>query len=146
MGVLLGRLPEERKQPMRELVGRWKRTGAAVSVLEESLITLSALKRASAQQLLETNGSPVAAIACTYGRGSRAKLALPKEDAKLLLALVHEISSCKQDEPTKLRMMDKAVSVLLGGQAPATLSDPKWKPLLDILGGFDPAIKQGSLF
>jgi hypothetical protein len=44
MDVQLGKLPEERKQPMRELVRRWKDTGAKVSVLEESLQLLSAVK------------------------------------------------------------------------------------------------------
>jgi hypothetical protein len=43
--------------------------------------------------------------------------------------------------------MEIAASVILGGQKiPVTLTDPKWKPLLELIESFDPAIKQGSLF
>jgi hypothetical protein len=143
----LAAVSEERKQPMRDLVKRWKNTGAGVSVLEESLRVLSADKRSSALSILGSDAGPIGSIVCTYGKGSRPKLALEKEDAKLLLTLVREISACNEDVSTRSRMMDIAASVILGGEKPpSTLSDPKWKPLLDIIGSFDPSIKQGSLF
>jgi hypothetical protein len=140
-------LSEERKQPMRELVKRWKDTGSTVSVLEESLNTLSRDKRNSALMLIGSAERDIATITCTYGKGSRPKLALEKADARMLLVLVSEISACKEDETMKSRMMEIAASVIIGGQKPpSTLTDPKWKPLLDLIGSFDPTIKQGSLF
>ncbi|MCI0559088.1 MAG: hypothetical protein MN733_11375 [Nitrososphaera sp.] len=140
-------LSEERRQPMRELVKRWKGTGSPVSALEESLKLLSRDKRSSALSLIGSADRDIATITCTYGKGSRPKLALDKADARMLLVLVSEISSCNEDETMKSRMMDIAASVIIGGEKPpSTLTDPRWKPLLDLIGSFDPTIKQGSLF
>lgn len=141
----LSGLPKARKEAMMELVRRWKRTGSGTDVLEEGLRLMSAEKRQSAAGLLARE-DPLSAIACTYGRGSRPKLALSKDDASALLRLVSDVNRTGETPAMKSQMVEIAAGIFLRGEKPETLSDPKWKPLLDLIGSLEPGVRQGSLF
>jgi hypothetical protein len=138
-------LSEERKSAMRSVIKEWKRRGAPPALLEEALTALSSGKRERAFDLIGS-GSEVAGIVCTYGKGSRPKLALSKEDASLLLELVSDLRKCGASEEITSGMIGIACDVVLGGAKPSDFSDPKWKPVFDVLSGFDPKVKQRSLF
>lgn len=140
------KLPEERKQGMLQLVRRWKDTGSATTILEEGLRVLSSDKRERAYDIVERHVREIAAIACVYGKGSKPKLALSKEDARMLLELVHDINGTDTDQSTKSQMVEIAAKVLFSGERPSTLSDARWKPLLALLGEMEPKVLQGSLF
>ncbi|MEW6723127.1 MAG: hypothetical protein AB1324_07725 [Candidatus Micrarchaeota archaeon] len=144
-----GRVGMERKGGMRSFVESWKRSGTALTVLEESLIVLASDNRPSALELLNAEApsreSRIAGISCTYGKGSIPRLALSKKDASLLLELVAALRKNSETEESARRMVVAAADMLLGNAKPSTLADPSWKPLLKVLSGFDPAIGQGEL-
>ena len=140
------KLSPERRSGMLQLIRRWKGTGSGTELLEEGLRVLSAKKRESASEILDNEISEISAMACVYGRGRRPKLAVSREEAALLLELVAGINGTQADQATKREMVGLAADVLLSGQKPSTLADPRWKPLLDLLSGFEPGVRQSALF
>ena len=146
MHSTFSKLSSEKKSDMLQLVRRWKETGSATSVLEEGLKVLSSPKRDRAFDIAESHIRDIAAIACVYGKGSRPKLALSRENAKLLFELVHDINQTGEDAAMKSQMVEIAAKVLLSGDKPSTLLDARWKPLLDLLGNLEPNVRQSWLF
>ncbi len=147
MKTHFNRLSPDTKSRMKSVIDNWKKTGKSAVVLAEGLSLLSQDDRESAASIINHNGTPAAAVAATYGKGIRAKLALEKDDAKLLLEVVSEIREIEKDE-TKLRnMIDMAAAILLdGGHPPNVFSDPAYEKLMEVLVQFHPMVVQRSLF
>jgi hypothetical protein len=141
----LGSLSDKKKEGMRTVVSQWKRTGASVSVLEEGLRLLSEPSRSPARELCRSD-SKAAGIACTYGKGSKPKLALSREDAKALLDLLRRIKAAAPDTDSEKKMVEAAASVLLEGKGLSSLTGPEWEPLRRLLSELDPALAQSAFF
>ena len=144
--TVFANLSEKRRAGVQHLIDSWKRQGNGVDVLEESLRYLSSDSREPASALLGTE-SEVADLCCTYGKGPRARLALSKDDASMLLTIVIKIREAGASEEMTSRMISRAFSILIVGRLPSSgQSDDTSRKLLDILGVSDPGLKQGSLF
>jgi hypothetical protein len=141
-------LKPETKREMSELIGRWKRTKTDIHTLIEGLSTLAAEKRMSAGEVSKLAGDEVASITNTWGKGNRARLALEKEHASLLLGLVMSIEeAANEDYGLAGRMVETADSVLFkGGKVPSTITDPSWERVLEVLASVDPSLCQRALF
>ncbi len=139
-------LSEQRKADVRQFFNAWKRDGSRPDLMEEGLRVLSSDPRESASSLIDS-GSEVAGICCTYGKGPRAKLSLPRELASKLLGLVTKIRSAGAEEQMTARMISRAFSILLDGRFPLNgQPDEDSRRLLDVLGVHEPGLRQGTLF
>ena len=139
-------LSEKKKKEMRHVIEVWQRRQLPVSLLEEGLRILSEEKRPTANELTKEDGG-VADFACVWGKWTRPKLALTKEDAMLLLELVTGIRKVAFNDELAKDMVGIASSVLLDGKRlPARFTDPAMEPLRGILRGFDPTVNQSALF
>jgi hypothetical protein len=142
--TVFANLSEKRKGDVRVFSESWNRLGNNVGLLEEGLRYLSSDGREPASALLGAD-SEIAGLCCTYGKGSRAKLTLSKEDAAMLLRIVEAIRKAGVSEELTSKMISKAFSILVDGRLPRE-EDQVSRRLFDILGASDPALKQGSLF
>jgi hypothetical protein len=131
---------------MAGVVKAWERARLPTALLEEGLQILASDKRPTADTLCRLD-SPSAAVTCTYGKGARAKLTLPKEDASFMLGFVAPIRRAAPTELAARKMVLLASGILFEDQSPpTTLRDPSWDSLLSILADIAPAVRQATLF
>lgn len=140
-------ISDERKGAMRQAIAEWRRSKGSTTVLIEGLRVLASPNRPTADSFMRDNDSKVVSVVCTYGKRYRSKLMLPKEDAAILLDVVTDIKAAAKTEYAARKMVVMAASILLDGEKPpATLTDPRWEPLLRVLSSFDPMVGQAPLF
>lgn len=145
-GSKLNNLSEKQKAGMRHVLSAWKKSGKGTAVLEEGLMVLASNKRPTADAICR-DGQPYIAVACTYGKGYRSKLALSKMDAALMLEFVRPARQAAKSEKDAKKMIEMCAGVILDGlKPPKTLSDPLWERVLKIIREVAPAASQVSLF
>jgi fructose-1-phosphate kinase PfkB-like protein len=141
------RLSPGTKEQMKTVIDSWKRSGKPSVVLAEGLAMLAEDGRECAANMIKRNGTPAASVAATYGKGTRAKLALEKDDARLLLEVVSEIREIEKDEEKLRHMIDMAAAILLNGEHPPNVfNDRAYEKLMEVLSQFHPLVVQRSLF
>ncbi len=147
MKTHFNRLSPCTKERMKSVISSWKRSKATVGVLAEGLALLAEDDRQSAAELLKNNGTEAVNVAAGYGRGSRAKLALEKDDAKILLEVVSEIREIEKDEDKLKHMVEMAAAILLDGERPPNqFQDKAYEKLMEVLAQFHPMALQRDLF
>ena len=147
MSTQFSRLSAAKKAQMKEVIEGWKRAGKSTGVLEEGLRMLSAANRHSAQEVCSLDIGQDVGFICTYGKGTRPKLALDKKDAKTLLDLVARIREIGCNEDENAYMVDVAMSAALNGEKPPfMLRGEAVEKFLKILSELDPMAIQSSLF
>jgi hypothetical protein len=147
MKTHFNRLSPCTKERMKSVIDNWKRSKMSVGVLAEGLALLAEDERQSAAALLKRNGTDAVNVAAGYGKGTRAKLALEKEDAKMLLEVVSEIREIEKDEEKLKHMIEMAAAILLKGERPPNaFRDPAYEKLMEVLAQFHPAVVQRALF
>lgn len=147
MKTHFNRLSPCTKQRMKSVITNWKRSDATVGVLAEGLALLADDERQSAQAMLKRNGTDAVNVATDYGKGIRAKLALEKDDARMLLEVVSEIREIEKDEDKLRHMIEMAARILLDGEVPPNkFEDPAYEKLMEVLAQFQPTTVQRSLF
>jgi hypothetical protein len=131
---------------MTALVKRWKLVEAAPAVLVEGLQMLAADERKTAAEIIKAN-PPSAAIATTYGKGTKPKLALDKGDAQLLLEIVTSLNEIATEERPLAELLDLSMAVLVQQeQRPGLFSDESYAPLRRVITQFEPSAGQMALF
>ena len=147
MNPHFSRLSSCTKERMKAVISTWKRLNKPAKVLAEGLALLADDKRDPAAELLRKNGTQGVNVATTYGKGLRAKLALEKDEARCLLAVISEIREIEKDEDNVKSMIDMAVNILLDGQKPpSTFSNKSYEKLMGVLAQFEPSVVQRDLF
>lgn len=141
------RLSPGTKERMKSVIDSWKRSKKPSVVLAEGLALLAQDERECAASMIKRNGTPATNVATTYGKGHRAKLALEKDEARLLLEVVTDIREIENDEEKLRHMIDMAAAILLKGEHPPNVfKDKAYEKLLEVLSQFHPLVVQRSLF
>lgn len=141
------RLSAGKKAQMKSVISIWKKVGGTSEVLAEGLAMLADSNRDSAEFMINNIESRSVAVAATFGKGRRAKLALEKDDAQMLLEVVEAIRGIDCTELEHKQMIEVAASILLDGKQPTDFFvNGAYEPLRKVLEQFDPKVSQGSLF
>lgn len=147
MKTHFNRLSPCTKKRMKSVIANWKKSDATAGVLAEGLALLAEDDRQSAAALLKCNGTEAVNVAAGYGKGARAKLALEKDDARMLLEVISEIREIEKDEEKLKTMIEMAARILLDGEVPPNqFDDPSYEKLMEVLSQFQPTTVQRSLF
>ena len=147
MKTHFNRLSPCTKERMKSVISGWRRSDKSVAVLAEGLALLADDERQSAAELLKRNGTEAVNVAAGYGKGIRAKLALEKEDAKMLLEVVSEIREIEKDEDKLKHMVEMAAKILLDNERPPNkFEDAAYERLMEVLAQFHPMALQRDLF
>ncbi len=150
MNSHLTRLSGERKAEIQQLFRRWKATGSAVGVLEESLRLLAKPGRnGEFRRLAQREDYVRMGIAVTWGKGpSKVKGALTSEEAGSALELLAEVRKAAQALPDAVtaEVLERVASVLLGGQRPPhEIPDDFWPLALQVIRRYDSSVDQMPL-
>lgn len=147
MSTQFSRLSAGKKAKMRQVVDSWKRSGKTVAVLQEGLRMLCEDGRQSAQEICSDEIGQDVGFICTYGKGTRPKLALDKQDAKTLYDLVTRIRDLGCNEQETAFLVDVAMATALNGKKPPLMvRGEAVEKFLKILSELDPRAIQSSLF